>query len=114
MPMAWIVSPPVASLLFMAVVGGLYWLAGRHAARSKDTPGKRLPYACGEDLLVPGSVKLSYQGYFRLALVFVVIHVATLVLATLPRSPSVRWLATAYLLGVTLCIDVLAGRKGKT
>lgn len=114
----WLASPPVALALFLALAGGLYWLSGRWAARSEDSPGKHQPYACGEDLrsarpALPGVVsdqdgpQLSYHGFFRLALMFVVVHMATLLLAILPNTQDMRFLATAYLIGIAICVDVL-------
>lgn len=102
----WIAGLPVALVVFGALTGALYRLSGRWAARGKDSPGKHLPYACGEDLL-PQEVRLSYHGFFRLGLMFVVVHMATLVLATLPRALDARLLATVYLAGVSICVDVL-------
>ena len=110
MTMDWIASPPVALLLFLSLAAGLYWFAGRRAARGEDSPGKRLPYACGEDLL-PGEIKLSYRRFYRLALMFALAHMATLVLAMLPSALDARLLATAYLLGVGVCVDVLVKRE---
>jgi NADH:ubiquinone oxidoreductase subunit 3 (subunit A) len=109
--MDWLASPPVALAFFLGVTYGLYRLAGRYATGGKETPGKRLPYACGEDI-VPGETKLSYEGFFRLALMFVVTYVGTLVLATMPRAEGLRELATLYLLGVAICVDVLARKEG--
>jgi len=107
----WLYSPPVVLMLFSALVGGFYWLSRRWAARGEDSKGKHMPYACGEDLL-PGEVRLSYHSFFRLALMFVVVHMATLVVATLPGAPQARWLASAYLLGIAICVDALArGRE---
>ena len=96
----------VAVAIFIGVSGGLYWLGGRWAPRGKDSPGKYLPYACGEDLGV-GDTRLSYQAFFHLALMFVVVHMAALVVATLPSEGEARVLATCYLLGVAVCVEVL-------
>jgi len=106
MTMEWLTSLPMALVLFLALAFLLFWVAGRWAPRGVDTPGKRQPYACGEDLNPRGS-RLSYQGFFRLALVFVIVHISALVLAMLPRVGGARLLATAYLLGAALCVDVL-------
>lgn len=106
MTQSWIASPPVTLVLFVLLIGGLYWLSGRWAARSVERPGKHAPYACGEDLL-PGEVKLSYQRFFRLALMFVMVHMATLVLATLPSGKDMRLLAMLYMGGVAIALNVL-------
>jgi NADH:ubiquinone oxidoreductase subunit 3 (subunit A) len=102
----WLVTPPVALALFLGVTLGLYGLAGRWAARGQDSAGKHLPYACGEDLS-PERVKLSYHGFFRLALMFIIVHLATLVLAMLPGVQGARLPATLYRIGVWVCVDVL-------
>lgn len=102
----WLSSPPVAFALFFGLVGGLYRLAGRLAARGSESEGKRQPYACGEDLTA-GGTRLSYRRFFRLALMFVVVHMGTLVVATLGGRLDTRVLGTAYLLGIVLCMDVL-------
>jgi len=103
---AWFSSPPVAFAVLSVAVAVLYWLSGRLAATGKDAPGKRLPYACGEDLL-PGEARLSYRRFFRLALMFVVVHMGTLVIATLAGAREMRWLASGYLVGIVICVDAL-------
>jgi len=107
----WIASPPVAFALFMGVAAALHWLGGRWAPRGENSPGKHLPYACGEDL-IPAETQLSYQRFFRLALTFVLVHMATLVAAMLPRELDARLLVTIYLVGVAICVDVLVKGEG--
>jgi len=105
----WLASPPVALALFVGLGWALHAWAGKWAARGEDSPGKHLPYACGEDL-VPNATEMSYQRFFRLALMFVIVHIVTLVIAALSRETEVRALATAFVLGVAVCIDVLTAR----
>jgi NADH:ubiquinone oxidoreductase subunit 3 (subunit A) len=104
-------SPPVATIVFLALAYGLYALGGKIAARGKEDPGKRQPYACGEEL-EPPQTRLAYHAFFRLALMFGVLHVATLVLSTLPQTTSSYRLATVYLVGIGISVFVLA--KGET
>lgn len=111
MTVDWLASPPVAFALFLGVAAALHWLGGRWAAPGEDSPDKYLPYACGEDLSL-SETRLSYQRFFRLALMFALVHVAALVVALLPRELNTRLLATAYLLGVAVCVDVLARGEG--
>lgn len=103
----WVSSPVVAMGLYFLLALGLYGLGGRWRAKGEETEGKRLPYACGEDLFCD-ETRLSYQRFYRLALAFVVVHIGTLVVATLPRALGARLLATVYLLGVFVCVDSLA------
>ncbi len=111
MTASWIASPPVALGILLALGAGLYAWAGRRAARGPDAPGKHLPYACGEEA-VPGQMQLSYGRFFGLALMFVVVHVGILVVATASRNGDLHLLATVYLLCVALCVDILTSRQG--
>jgi len=99
-------SPPVALVLYGVVAAGLYWAGGRIAPRGQDAPGKRMPYACGEDLN-QGEARVSYRRFFRLALMFIVVHMGTLVVAMLPGGLPANLLATGYLVGMAVCVDVL-------
>jgi len=100
-------SPPVAIVVFLALAYGLYALGGKLAARGKETPGKRQPYACGEEL-APPQTRLAYHAFFRLALMFGILHLAALVLSTLPQTTSSYRLATIYLVGIGISVFVLA------
>lgn len=106
MSVGWFNNPMTGFVIFLGGAAGLHWLGGRWGARGQDAPGKYLPYACGEDL-GPGEAQLSYQRFFRLALVFVTVHMAALIVALLPSSTDARLMATAYLLGVAVCVDIL-------
>lgn len=106
-------SPPVAFLLFLLLAAGLYWLAERWAPKSEEEDpdsAKYAPYACGEDLL-PERIQVAYDRFYRLALAFVVLHMAALVVGMLPFQADARLLATIYLLAVALCVDVLVRRE---
>jgi NADH:ubiquinone oxidoreductase subunit 3 (subunit A) len=101
-----LLSPLFALAVFLALAYGLYRLGGKLAARGEDHPGKHQPYACGEDLGL-SQVQLTYHAFFKLALMFGILHLATLVIATLPASGTSRRLATLYLLGVGISVLVL-------
>ena len=101
-----LLSPFVAFAIFCALAYGIYRLGGKLAARSEDSPGKHQPYACGEDLMPPRA-QLSYRAFFKLALMFGILHLATLVIATLPAGGSSRRLATVYLVGIGVSVLVL-------
>lgn len=106
----WSMGLPTALVLFMGLALLMYRVAGRWAPEGEESPGKRQPYACGEDLSPAGS-RLSYRGFFRLALVFVIVHISALVVAMLPRAGDMRLLATAYLLGAAMCVDLLVATR---
>lgn len=98
--------PLGAMAIFFALSGMLYWFGRRWSAQGMESEGKHTPYACGEDF-GPEETQLSYKRFFRLALMFVVVHMATLVVAMLPMALDARLVATLYLLGVALCVDTL-------
>ncbi len=102
-----LLSPPIAMCVFLALVYGLYRLGGALAPPGEKHPGKHLPYACGEDILPP-EVQLNYHGFFQLALMFGVLHVSTLVVATLPLGGGSHRIALAYLVGIAISVLVLS------
>ncbi|MDY6875377.1 MAG: hypothetical protein SWK90_04115 [Chloroflexota bacterium] len=99
-------SPPVALCIFLVLAYGLYRLGGALAAPGEEHPGKHQPYACGEDLLPP-QAQLSYHAFFRLALMFAILHLATLVISTLPPGGISHRIAVAYLAGIAISVFVL-------
>ena len=106
-----LLSPPIALCLFLALSYGLYLLGGAVAAQGEEHPGKHLPYACGEDLMPP-KVQLSYHAFFRLALMFTILHMATLIVSTLPPDGASHRIAVTYLAGIAISVLVLT--KGET
>jgi NADH:ubiquinone oxidoreductase subunit 3 (subunit A) len=90
----------------MALVYGLYELSGRLAAKGEKHPGKHQPYACGEDMLPP-EAQLAYHAFFQLALMFALLHLATLVVSTLPTASESHRVALGYLLGIIVSVLVL-------
>ena len=103
-------SPPVAFTFFMMVLTLFYFWVQRHAAKGADHPDKHLPYSGGQKI-PPVEVRLSYERFFRLALLFGVAHVAVLVLATLPMAKEGVWLGLVYLLGISVSVLALGHRK---
>ncbi len=101
-----LLSPPVVMLMFIGVGYGLYLLGRRWAARGEDHPGKHEPYACGEDLR-PAPIKLAYHSFFRLALMFSVLHLATLTISTLPGRGLFQSTGLIYLVGIAVSVLVL-------
>ncbi len=102
-----LLSPLFVILIFSAVALGLYALGGVLAPRGQEHPGKRQPYACGEDI-APPEIQLSYQGFFHLALMFGVLHLSALVVSTLSSGAGPQRVALVYLGGIALSVFVLA------
>jgi NADH:ubiquinone oxidoreductase subunit 3 (subunit A) len=101
-----LLSPPVAVCIFLVLACGLYWLGGLLAAPGEEHPGKHQPYACGEDILPP-EAQLSYRAFFQMALMFGVLHLATLMVSTLPPGGASHRIAVAYLMGIAVSVLVL-------
>jgi membrane protein implicated in regulation of membrane protease activity len=102
-----LLSPPIAFIFFLVLLFFVYVLIQRYAAKGLDHPDKHLPYSGGQKL-PPTEVRLSYETFFRLGLLFGIAHVAVLVLATLPLNWSSQWLGLLYLVGISISAVVLA------
>ena len=108
--MTLLLSPPIVLAIFLLFSYLLYWLGGKISARSQETPGKHEPYACGEDL-VPSKAQLSYREFFRLALMFAILHVTALVLSTLPVATRSTRIPLIYIAAVGISVFVLTGSE---
>jgi NADH-quinone oxidoreductase subunit A len=103
-----LLSPPVAFLIFLAIFYLIYLLVGLMTPRVKDVGGKLKTYACGED--IPGvKIQFGYRLFFFIALFFTMMHVAALVVATLPRGP-VAYFGIFYLGMIFLSVLALITR----
>jgi len=105
-----LLSPPVVMLVYLGIGFGIYLLSRAWAARGADHPGKHRPYACGEDLRMP-PVKLGYHPFFRLALMFSVLHLAALTVSTLPGRGLFQPAGLVYLAGIAISVLVLIGEE---
>jgi len=103
-----LLTPPIAFLIFLAVAFGLYRLGARPGPR--DASDKYLPYTGGE-LPLPPQPRQVYHAFFRLALLFSMLHVATLVLSTHPRDLQQHRTALIYLAGISISVFALTERK---
>ncbi|MFH1446145.1 MAG: hypothetical protein ABIG43_01880 [Chloroflexota bacterium] len=102
-----LLSPPIAIIFFFLLALGLYGIGVKLAANGEYHSDKYLPYTGGEGLPLPEK-HVSYAAFFRLALMFGILHVAGLVISTLPSTFEFYWVALFYLLGVGVSILVLA------
>jgi NADH-quinone oxidoreductase subunit A len=104
-----LISPPVAFVLFLAVAWLVYLVGKRMAPKMTRIGGKLTSYACGED--IPGTkVQFGYRLFFFIALFFTIMHVATLIIATVPAGKIV-WFAVLYLAVIFLSIMALVTRS---
>lgn len=105
-----LLHPAMVMGVFVLLVLALYRAAGAAQARGPETPGKHEPYACGEDAVLP-EARPAYHTFFRLALMFGILHVAGLVLSTLPVEVESPALAVAYVVGVAIGVAVLTSGR---
>lgn len=83
-----LLTPVLAFGIFLLLSLFIYWIGGRLAPKLRKVGGKLTMYACGEDL--PGiKVQWGYRLFFFIALFFTMMHVASLVVATIPSGPIV-------------------------
>jgi len=103
-----LLSPPIAFLIFLAIFYFIYWLGSLMAPKLKKIPGKVASYACGED--IPGTkVQFGYRLFFYVALFFTIMHVATLVVATIPGG-AIALFGIFYLAMIFLSVIALITR----
>lgn len=104
-----LLSPPVAFLVFLAAALGLYALGRGMAPKLTKAGGKLTTYACGED--IPGvKIQFGYRLFFFVALFFTMMHVAALVIATVPAGKIV-FFALFYLVMIFLSVMALVTRR---
>jgi len=105
-----ILSVPIVFVFFLVVVSLGYILLSNLSARGEDNKEKYLPYTGGQNIS-PGQPQLSYNTFFRLGLLFGIVHVAALVLATLPLNWHHHQIGLIYLIGIAISAFTLAKTK---
>lgn len=102
-----LLTPPVAFVVALAVIGLLAWLVKGLAIRSNPTPGKGEPYACGQDVPT-GRIQPGYNDFFHFAFLFTILEVVALILGTV--TANAVWLTIVILCVVVLAIFILFRR----
>ncbi len=97
-----LLSPPVAFLIYVALVGILFGAGRLLASDARPSVFKALPYASGEAPPTRAALP-GYRTFFVVALFFVILHLGALVLA----SSSLTWLGGVYGIGLLLILVVL-------
>ena len=102
-----LITPLAGFAVFSFVSYALYRFGAALAPKLKAEGAKLAQYACGEDFPAR-KFQVGYKLFFYAALFFTMMHVATLVIATLPGgSLSYAILGIFYLLMITLSIVAL-------
>ncbi|MGD2049697.1 MAG: hypothetical protein PVH03_09380 [Chloroflexota bacterium] len=97
-----LLSPPLALLINIGLIGILYGLGRFMAGPSQASPAKTSTYSSGEEpptqFIAPG-----YRPYFVVALFFAVLHLGVLVLG----SGGFTLISGIYLVGLALTLIAL-------
>jgi hypothetical protein len=102
-----LITPLAGFVVFSFVSYAIYRLGAMLAPKLKDEGAKLAQYACGEDFPAR-KFQVGYRLFFYAALFFTMMHVAALVIATLPGgSLAYAVLGIFYLLMITLSIVAL-------
>jgi NADH:ubiquinone oxidoreductase subunit 3 (subunit A) len=107
-----LLSPPLVFLFFLTLTTISYFVILRFSAKGKDHPGKYLPYTSGQ-IFPETEVQLTYQAFFRIGLLFGILHVAALVISIMPLDWASHRVGLLYLLGISISAFVLAKPQPK-
>jgi len=108
-----ILTTPLATFFLFLVLGAAFFgIVRKIAAPGKDHTAKREPYACGEDI-EPNNIMLTYHSFFRVALMFGILHIVALVITTIPEGLSNRSIAVIYLAAAAVTMVILFEREEK-
>ena len=106
-----LLTPPVVFIVLFLAVGLLSRLFAKFAFRPpKQKEGTKESYACGESTY-NNLAQPDYSTFFAFAFFFMLAHVATLVMTTVPVETLASFaMAVLYLLGVMMGLFILLGR----
>ncbi len=100
--MEFLLVPPVAFLIYLALVWMLSVIGQVMAGKPSPTSVKSTAYASGE-VPILGSAAPGYRPFIRTALFFAVLHLGVLILA----SGGFSGAAAIYLLGLMIVLMAL-------
>ncbi len=100
--------PPLAFLVLLGAVGTLSLLFSAMAFRvQKKTHGELEAYACGEES-DGAQIQPDYSQFFPFAFFFTILHVAALIIATVPVGTIAAYtMAVVYIIGAVTGLVVL-------
>ena len=105
------ISPPVLFAIFMSLGGLMLGVGKSISAKGTDNPAKFIHYSCGEDLDTP-HLELNYHAFFRLALLFGILHIIALVISTIPAKADIKILSVTYVFGAAVSMFILLEHDG--
>ena len=101
--------PPIAFLILLIVGYLIFRLSKALGPKPSPGKGKLSPYACGED--IPAEKGQYNYKLFSFAFFFTILHVAALVIATMP-SGSIAIMGVVYLLVILVVVVILLTDRG--
>jgi NADH-quinone oxidoreductase subunit A len=108
-----LLSPPIAFIIILLFSLGMSFFSSSLSFKRKPGAEGALTesYACGEE--VPTSrVQPDYSQFFPFAFFFTILHVVTLVVATVPTATVGSFtIAVIYIAGALLGLYILFGRN---
>ncbi|MDO9546894.1 MAG: hypothetical protein Q7J07_09135 [Pelolinea sp.] len=104
-------SPPILFAIFISVGVLMLGVGNLISAKGTENPAKFIHYSCGEDLDTP-HLELNYHAFFRLALLFGILHIVALVISTIPVKMDMKILSVIYVVGAAVSILILLERDG--
>lgn len=107
---SWLLSPPIAFLIILAVAVGFFGLLSSLALRKGRTGAGAKPYACGEET-PEQKVQPDYAQFFPFAFFFTILHVVALMTTTMQvGTVATLGIALIYVLGGFVGLSVLYRR----
>lgn len=109
----WVLFPPIAFGLMLLIVLLLSSFMKKLSFRGPQGPGADKAYSCGEDM-AENSYRPEYEQFFPFAFFFTIMHVAVLVLATVPSASSVGgwyFMAALYVLAALVGVSVVVRKE---
>ncbi|MBI4979164.1 MAG: hypothetical protein HZC28_16910 [Spirochaetes bacterium] len=108
MDLSFLLTPPVAFLIFVVLVYVMFLSGKLIAAKGSKRDGKDEAYACGEEVK-GGHPKVNYFQFFVFAMFFTIIHIVALIFGTATNVPLP--LVTIYLAITGLSLIILMRRE---
>jgi NADH:ubiquinone oxidoreductase subunit 3 (subunit A) len=110
----WVLLPPFAFGIMLFVVLLLSSLMKKASFRGPQGIGADKAYSCGEDMAV-NSYRPEYAQFFPFAFFFTIMHVAVLVLATVPEASGAggNWffIAALYVVVALIALSVVMRKE---
>ena len=106
-----LLSPPVAFIIVLASVLLFSKLLSKLSYKHKGPVGDmEKSYACGED--VPTNlIQPDYSQFFPFAFFFTILHVVTLIIATVPKpNTEILSIGILYIAGAVVGLSILFRR----